>query len=151
MNSRADTGECQPPRNKVAASPVMANIPMYSAMKKVAYLKPEYSVMWPATISDSPSGTSNGVRFDSTRPDTKNKMNAVAPHGVKTNQRGTKPNVYPACAATILSGVSEPTTITTGSTVIMSGSSYLIICAMARIAPSLENLLLLPHPAIKTA
>src|SRR5438093_630346 len=55
----------------------MANIPMYSAMKKVAYLKPEYSVMWPATISDSPSGTSNGVRFDSTRPDTKNKMNKL--------------------------------------------------------------------------
>src|SRR5256886_17248535 len=101
MNSRADTGECQPPRNSVAASPVMANIPMYSAMKKVAYLKPEYSVMWPATISDSPSGTLNGVRFDSTRPDTKNKMNAVAPHGVKKNKRSTKHNVYPSCATTI--------------------------------------------------
>jgi hypothetical protein len=50
-------------------------------------------------------------------------MNAVAPQGVKTNQRGTMPNVYPACAATILSGISEPTTITTGSTVIMSGNS----------------------------
>src|SRR5438093_10388520 len=101
----------------------MANIPMYSAMKKVAYLKPEYSVMCPATISDSPSGTSNGVRFDSTRPDTKNKMNAVAPHGVKTNQRGTKPNVYPPCAATIVSGVGDPATITTGRTVIIRGSS----------------------------
>src|SRR5437773_3250207 len=101
----------------------MANIPMYSAMKKVAYLKPEYSVMWPATISDSPSGTSNGVRFDSTRPDTKNKMNAVAPQGVKTNQRGTKPNVYPACAATILSGVRELTTITAGRNVIIRGCS----------------------------
>ena len=67
----------------------MANIPKYSARKNVAYLNPEYSVMWPATISDSPSGTSNGVRFDSTRPETKNKMNAAAPHGVKTNQRGT--------------------------------------------------------------
>src|SRR5437867_1670115 len=54
----------------------MANIPMYSAMKKVAYLKPEYSFIWPATISDSPSGTSNGVRFDSTRPDTKYKKDA---------------------------------------------------------------------------
>src|SRR5438045_9644456 len=95
----------------------MANIPIYSAMKKVAYLKPEYSVMWPATISDSPSGTSNGVRFDSTRPDTKNKMNAVVPHGVKTNQRGTNPNVYSACEATILSGESDPTTIPTGTTV----------------------------------
>src|ERR1700730_18425995 len=123
MKFRIDNGGCQPPRNNVMASPLTANIPKYSAIKNVAYLNPEYSVMWPATISDSPSGTSNGVRFDSTRPDTKNKMNAVAPHGVKTNQRGTKPNVYPLCAATILSGVSEPTTITTGSTVIMRGSS----------------------------
>src|SRR5712672_4830865 len=93
MNWRAAIGDCQPPRNRVTASPLMANIPMYSAMKNVAYLKPEYSVMCPATISDSPSGTSNGVRFDSTRPETKNRMNAVAPQGVKTNQRGTKPNV----------------------------------------------------------
>ena len=86
-------GACQPPRNKVVASPLTANIPMYSAMKNVAYLNPEYSVMCPATISDSPSGTSNGVRLDSTRPETKNRTNAAAPHGVKTNQRGTKSNV----------------------------------------------------------
>src|SRR4029453_11221412 len=84
-------GACQPPRNKVTARPLTANIPRYSAMKKVAYLKPEYSVMWPATISDSPSGTSNGVRFDSTRPETKNKMKAVKPHGVRTNQCGANP------------------------------------------------------------
>src|ERR1700726_4656635 len=90
ITSSARIGACQPPRNSVTPSPLMANIPMYSAMKNVAYLNPEYSVMWPATISDSPSGTSNGVRFDSTRPETKNKMNAVAPHGVKTNQCGTK-------------------------------------------------------------
>src|SRR5205809_6730315 len=43
-------GACQPPRNKVVAKPVMANIPMYSAMKNVAYLKPEYSVMCPANF-----------------------------------------------------------------------------------------------------
>src|SRR5205823_1381071 len=115
MNSRKWTGACHPPRKSVMPNPLIANIPMYSAMKKVAYLNPEYSVMWPATISDSPSGTSNGVRFDSTRPETKNKMNAVAPQGVKTNQFGKKPNEYSACAATILSGVSEPATITTGS------------------------------------
>src|ERR1700692_1531503 len=97
-------GACQPPRNNVVPSPVIANIPMYSAMKNVAYLKPEYSVMCPATISDSPSGTSNGVRFDSTSPETKNKMKATAPHGVKTNQRGTTPSVYSPCAAMIVSG-----------------------------------------------
>src|SRR4051794_25722245 len=85
-------GACQPPRKSVTASPLMANMPKYSARKNVAYLKPEYSVMWPATISDSPSGTSNGVRFDSTKPETKKSRNAAAPHGVKTNQCGKIPN-----------------------------------------------------------
>src|SRR6476469_2697203 len=121
--SSTRTGACQPPRNNVTASPLTANMPRYSAMKNVAYLNPEYSVMCPSTISDSPSGTSNGVRFDSTRPDTKNNINAAAPHGVKTNQRGTMPNVYSPCAKTILSGISEPTIITTGSTVMISGNS----------------------------
>src|SRR5205814_5695323 len=123
MNSSKQLGACQTTRHKVMPNPLLANIPMYSAMKNVAYLNPEYSVMWPATISDSPSGTSNGVRFDSTRPDTKNNMNAAAPHGVKTNQRGTMPSVYSPCAKTILSGISEPTIITTGSTVMISGNS----------------------------
>src|SRR5215471_8526730 len=122
-NSSTHAGACQPPRNNVTASPLTANIPRYSAMKNVAYLNPEYSVICPATISDSPSGTSNGVRLDSTRPETKNRMNAAAPHGVKTNQRGTTPSVYSPCAATILSGISEPTTITTGSTAMISGNS----------------------------
>src|SRR5207253_11382514 len=123
MNWSNPIGACHPPRNRVTASPLTANIPRYSAMKNVAYLNPEYSVICPATISDSPSGTSNGVRFDSTRPDTKNNMNAAAPHGVKTNQRGTTPNVYSPCAVMIVSGTSEPTAITTGNTAIISGNS----------------------------
>src|SRR5438132_13924734 len=92
MNWSNPIRACHPPRNRVKASPLTANIPKYSAMKNVAYLNPEYSVMCPATISDSPSGTSNGVRFDSTRPETKNKMNAAAPHGVVTNQCGMTPS-----------------------------------------------------------
>src|SRR4051812_13983724 len=90
-SSRKGSGACQPPRKSVTARPLIANMPKYSARKKMAYLKPEYSVMWPATISDSPSGTSNGVRFDSTSPETKKRRKAAAPHGVKTNQRGMKP------------------------------------------------------------
>src|SRR3954454_22399606 len=84
--SRNGSGACHPPRKSVTARPLTANIPKYSARKKVAYLNPEYSVICPATISDSPSGTSNGVRFDSTSPEMKNKMKAVAPQGVSTNQ-----------------------------------------------------------------
>src|SRR3954453_16390907 len=116
MTSSTRAGACHPPRNNVTARPLTANIPEYSARKKVAYLNPEYSVICPATISDSPSGTSNGVRFDSTRLDTKNKMKATAPQGVKTNQCGMTSNVYLDWAATIASGDNEPTTITTGKT-----------------------------------
>ena len=35
----------------------------YSARKKIAKPMPEYSTMWPATISASPSTTSNGWRL----------------------------------------------------------------------------------------
>src|SRR5436309_14480593 len=111
MISSTRAGACQPPRNKVAARPLTANIPMYSAMKNEAYLNTEHSVMCPATISDSPSGTSNGVRFDSTRLETKNNMNAAAPHGVTPNERDPMPNVYAHCANTIESGISDTTTI----------------------------------------
>src|SRR6478672_11228261 len=92
MTSRNANVACHPPRKSVTARPLMANMPKYSAMKNVAYLKPEYSVIWPATISDSPSGTSKGVRFDSTRPEAKNRKKATAPQGVKTNQCGSTPN-----------------------------------------------------------
>jgi hypothetical protein len=44
---------------------------MYSAMKNSANVMPEYSTMWPATISDSPSTTSNGARFVSATPEMK--------------------------------------------------------------------------------
>src|SRR2546429_1502027 len=114
MNSRKWTGACHPPRNKVMPNPLIANIPMYSAMKNVAYLNPEYSAMCPATISDSPSGTSNGVRFDSAKPETKNRMNATPPHGENPNQRANMPYLYTACEATIPSGLGEPTANTTG-------------------------------------
>ena len=36
---------------------------VYSAMKKSAHRKPEYSTWKPATSSDSLSGRSNGARF----------------------------------------------------------------------------------------
>ena len=44
---------------------------MYSARKNSANVIPEYSTMWPATISDSPSTTSNGARLVSATPLTK--------------------------------------------------------------------------------
>ena len=58
-------GAFQPPRNRTVVSAEMMNTPMYSAKKKKPKRMPEYSVAKPATISESASVRSNGVRFAS--------------------------------------------------------------------------------------
>ncbi len=60
-------GPCQPPRKSIVTRALMRNISAYSARKKKANFIPEYSVWYPATISDSASGISKGVRFTSAR------------------------------------------------------------------------------------
>src|SRR5690348_15007711 len=57
------TGADQPPRNIIAAIVDSRIMFAYSPRKNIAKPIPEYSTMWPATISDSPSTTSNGWRF----------------------------------------------------------------------------------------
>src|SRR6267154_48771 len=81
--SRNEKGADHPPRKRVMPRPLMAKRPKYSPMKKSAYLKPEYSIRYPAIISDSPSGRSKGVRLDSAVAAIKNKINPAKPHGVK--------------------------------------------------------------------
>src|SRR5262245_55921628 len=76
-------GANQPPRNKVMPSPHKAKRPRYSPRKNSANLKPEYSVKYPAMISDSASGRSNGARFASAAAAIRNRMNPKTPHGVK--------------------------------------------------------------------
>src|SRR5687768_3733960 len=71
LNSAESTGACQPPKNMTAVSVEIRIMFMYSAMKNSAKVIPEYSIMWPATISDSPSTTSNGARLVSATPLTK--------------------------------------------------------------------------------
>ena len=58
--ARTTTGASQPPRNMIEASVETRIMLAYSARKNIANAMPEYSTMWPATISDSPSTTSNG-------------------------------------------------------------------------------------------
>src|SRR6266404_723882 len=86
--ARNASGAVQPPRNRVIAIPLMANMPIYSARKNSANLKPEYSTKYPATISDSPSGRSNGERFDSAMAAITKRINPATPQGVKTCQCG---------------------------------------------------------------
>src|SRR5689334_25008827 len=58
-------GAFQPPKNSVTVSAEMMNTLTYSAKKKNPKRVPEYSVAKPATISESASVRSNGVRFAS--------------------------------------------------------------------------------------
>src|SRR5918994_6647580 len=70
-NKVESIGACQPPKNITATSALIRIMFMYSARKNSANVIPEYSTMWPATISDSPSTTSNGARLVSATPETK--------------------------------------------------------------------------------
>src|SRR5215468_8454218 len=71
MKSSAAIGDSQPPRNMMTARMETNHMLAYSARKNMAKLMPEYSIMWPATISDSPSTTSKGWRLVSARPEMK--------------------------------------------------------------------------------
>ncbi len=63
------TGLSQPPKNISAHSIEIRIMLAYSARKNTAKAMPEYSTWKPATISDSPSATSNGARLVSATPD----------------------------------------------------------------------------------
>src|SRR5688500_886826 len=71
FSTNESTGACQPPKNITAVSVLIRIMFMYSARKNSANVIPEYSTMWPATISDSPSTTSKGARLVSATPLTK--------------------------------------------------------------------------------
>ncbi len=64
-------GDSQPPRNSSEARKLTRIMFAYSARKKIANAEPEYSTWKPATISDSPSATSNGARLVSATPEMK--------------------------------------------------------------------------------
>src|SRR6476646_840233 len=76
ISFRIGSGASQPPRNMVEANVEIRIMFMYSARKNTANVTPEYSTWKPATISDSPSATSNGWRFVSAMPDTRYTTNS---------------------------------------------------------------------------
>ena len=65
MISGNGNGAFQPPKNRVTVRAETMNTLTYSAKKKNPKRMPEYSVAKPATISESASVRSNGVRFAS--------------------------------------------------------------------------------------
>ena len=83
-------GAFQPPKNSATVSPEMMNTLTYSAKKKNPKRIPEYSVAKPATISESASVRSNGVRFASAVAAMKKIRNASG--CLNTNQSNTLPD-----------------------------------------------------------
>ena len=65
------SGDSQPPKKNTTVSAVIRIMFAYSARKNRPNAMPEYSTWKPATISDSPSATSNGARFVSATPEMK--------------------------------------------------------------------------------
>src|SRR3954465_2925984 len=108
-------GDCQPPKNMTTVSAEISIMFMYSAMKNSAKLIPEYSTMWPATISDSPSTTSNGARLVSATPDTKYTTN-IGSSGIQFHERKLSPaeaNMPRPCALAISERFRLPETMRT--------------------------------------
>src|SRR5437867_10156205 len=121
--SKNANGASQPPRNSVMPRLLMANRPRYSPIKNSAYLKPEYSIRYPAIISDSPSGISKGVRLDSAVAAIMKRMNPAKPHGVNTCQSCRNPKTTDDCFSTIVTRDNEPVIITTVREEMTSGNS----------------------------
>src|SRR6187549_4052051 len=69
------TGGSQPPRNRIVASAHIVVIATYSPSMNSKYGVEPYSVMKPATSSDSASTRSNGGRLVSASADIKNTTN----------------------------------------------------------------------------
>src|SRR5690606_8480067 len=90
------SGLSQPPRKNSETRKLTRIMLAYSARKNSANAAPEYSTTCPATISDSPSTTSNGARLVSATPDTQKTMNS----GSNGSQNHSKNPALPACAIT---------------------------------------------------
>jgi hypothetical protein len=90
-SGRKPTGDSQPPRNRIEVSVATRIMLAYSARKNSAKAMPEYSTMWPATISDSPSTTSKGARLVSATPEIKYTTN-IGSSGIQFQDR--KPSAH---------------------------------------------------------
>ena len=96
-------GPFHPLRKRVVRMQQTAKAWVYSANMKRPYFIPEYSVWKPATISESASRRSKGLRLISAKAAMKKIMNA----------RGCNKMKGIDCASTILTMESEPVTIST--------------------------------------
>src|SRR5688572_6453593 len=124
-------GLSQPPTKKIEVRKLIRIMFAYSARKNSANADPEYSTMWPATISDSPSTTSNGARLVSATPEMKYTTNSGS---IGTQNHSRKPEL-PDCAITMSVRLRLPAPTITPTIAKPIAISYETTCAAARIAP----------------
>src|SRR6185312_624062 len=117
----------------------------YSARKKQTKPMPEYSTWNPATISDSPSATSNGARFVSATPE----MKYTTKSGKSHFQFHV--NSPPDCWRTISPRFRLPAAMSTPTSAKPIAISYATIWAAERIAPRNAYFEFDAQPAMMTA
>ena len=89
-SSARTTGDSQPPRNMTEVSVEIRIMFTYSARKNSGEGHARVLDMWPATISDSPSTTSNGARLVSATPEMKYTRN-IGNSGSQFQDRKLRP------------------------------------------------------------
>src|ERR1017187_7429219 len=94
VNGATLNGGSQPPRNMIDVNAAISIMLAYSARKNSANAMPEYSTWKPATISDSPSATSNGARLVSATPAIKYTTN-IGNSGMKYQPNSPAPLCCP--------------------------------------------------------
>src|SRR6187551_1237615 len=138
------SGLSQPPKKNTAVSVEINSMFAYSARKNSANAMPEYSTWKPATISDSPSATSNGARLVSATPEMKYTMNSG-------NSQMKFHQIMPPCWPLMMSPRFKlPAAMMTPTSAKPMAISYATICAAERMAPRKAYLELEAQPARMT-
>src|SRR6187200_2959592 len=75
VNGATSSGGSQPPRNRIVVRAHISTTATYSPRKNSRNGVDEYSIIWPATSSDSASTRSKGGRLVSASAEMKNTMN----------------------------------------------------------------------------
>lgn len=127
MVSSGNEGTCVAPKNRTAVSVFISRMFAYSARKKRAKGPPAYSTLNPETSSDSPSVRSKGARLVSASVE----MNHMAARG----QAGRMSQTL-SCATLNIWRVKPPVKIMMLRRISPRLTSYEMVCATARRAPT---------------
>ena len=131
-------GDNQPPKNNKLTKADNHAILLYSAKKNIAKVIEEYSTLYPATISASASGKSNGARFVSAKTEIKKT--------IKIGNNGTQYQIV-RCFSTISIKLNEFEQATIGNSNKAIETSYEINWAELRKPPKNAYFELLAQPA----